>query len=106
MPIKKDVSVDQDLAKRFVQFCDEEIGGTQMDNAEICECSQKHISELRSGKKSISADILRRLFKKKFLNIVWFFTGRGPKTVKNLPKENLISNVAELKAEIQIMSGI
>ena len=106
MPIKKDLSVDQNLAKRFVQFCDEVVGGTQSDQAEVCECTQKHISELRSGKKSISADIIRHLYKKKDLNIVWFFDGVGPKLRRENPKENLVSNVSDLKAEILILSGL
>lgn len=98
------MTIEIDTQKRFIQFRKKYIGN-QTEAAVICECSQKHISEIESGKTSVSLKIAYLLYKKLHMNMDWFFYGgKVAWTRKPEDKETLLSNVADLRGEIAVMS--
>ena len=98
------MTIEIDTQKRFIQFRKKYIGN-QTQAAAVCECSQKHISEIESGKTSVSLKIAYLLYKKLHMNMDWFFYGgKVSWTRKPEDKETLLSNVADLRGEIAVMS--
>lgn len=94
---------DKQINQRFALFCNKYIGKTQAEVAEVCECSQKHISIVFNMKAPVSLNMVLMLTKKKDLNYDWLTTGLGPLKRKELPKENLITNIYDLQSEMLVM---
>jgi plasmid maintenance system antidote protein VapI len=95
---------DININKRFTMFCQKYIGKSQAAAAEVCECSQKHISEVFNNKKPVSLKMAMHLYKKFRLNIDWLFEGGSRSWVRNQePKESLITNIQELRGENAIL---
>lgn len=95
---------DIEINKRFMMFCQKFIGTTQEAAAEVCECSQKHISEVFNNKKPVSLRMAMHLYKKKNANIDWLFDGGSlPWKRGEQPKESLITNINELRGENLVM---
>ncbi len=85
-------------------FCLKYIGKSQAEAAEVCECSQKHISEVFNNKKPVSLKMAMHIYKKKNGNIDWLFDGGAlPWKRGDMPKESLITNINELRGENLIM---
>ncbi|RNL53767.1 helix-turn-helix domain-containing protein [Pedobacter jejuensis] len=96
------MTLEDQLKNRFIAFRKKHIG-SQYDAAEVCECSQKNISEIESGKTSISLNTAYMLYKKKKMSTEWFFDGKGSDLRTSEPKESLLTNISELKGEIEVM---
>lgn len=95
---------DIEVNKRFVMFCQKHIGKSQQSAADVCECSQKHISEVFNNKKPVSLKMAMHAYRKRNLNMDWLFDGGSQPWKRGaLPKESLLTNINELRGENLVM---
>jgi DNA-binding XRE family transcriptional regulator len=94
--------LEEVLLKRFIAFRKKHIGN-QAEAAIVCECSQKNISEIESGKTTISLTIVMHLYRKMKMSMDWFFDGKGSQIRGEEPKGNLLNAIADMTGEIEVM---
>lgn len=94
------MAYDINLSKRFRQFRKKHIG-SQYDASDLLKVSQKHISEIETGKVGIGLEIVRTLVKKLNLNANWFLTGVGNDVTNLEDKRKLIHDISDQMADIE-----
>lgn len=99
------MAYDINISKRFRQFRIKHIG-SQYDASDLLKVSQKHISEIETGKVGIGLEIVRTLVKILHMNANWFLTGVG-NDVTNLPDQRkLIHDISDQNADIQTIFAL
>lgn len=103
--IKERPTYDKDIAKRFAQFRLKYIADSQAQAARELKCNQAKISLIESAGQSVDYKFVALLIKKYQLNAEWLSTGIGNMRLKQEPQKagELITNIADLKSEIEIL---
>ena len=93
---------DVQIAKRFAMFRREFIDKNQLTAANLLEISQPLLSQLESGKRPITFNLVATKLVKEFdLNIEWLVTGEGDKQSNAKDKPSAKASLTRVHMEVQ-----
>lgn len=99
----KTPSIDKAAAKRFY-LVRKFLKLNQEGMAELCEISQSMVSLIEKGEREIPQSVFKILFLKRNINPAYIIVG-GVELEYRKVEKGLMTNVRDLKAEIEIMKA-
>jgi len=96
--------IDQQAAKRF-KLVRKFLKLNQSETAEICGSSQAMISKIEKGVKEIPQQAIKMLFIKKNISADYLINGSVNMEFKKSGGSELVTNIRELQAEMEIMKS-
>lgn len=90
--------------QRFLRLIEDE-GYNQTTIGPVLGRSQGTINKYIQGNLRIPTDLVKELHLKFKMSLNWFYLGTGRMRVSDIEKKDLVTNIADLKLELAIMTN-